>query len=1193
MLLLFGRAIRIATCLASFFLVSGVCHSQTFLDKIFIGKHKFTKQEPFQPHAHYDKQFPPATMVQLGNLIDILEEGIRDDGTVVLQHPSVWGQARMTLYRKNFETEMVKDLKEFNVVLSARVARSDQASFENLTALSNSLSANGNRPSLFKTAATTSGASVDIVAPSFVDKESTLKILNSAFQQLDANRGGKLGVEPTVYLDEKKRYLEHLNEIRRINLGDDTADSAGYGMFLVRMPASILPGEKTREGFGAQVQVNVYPDFGPDFLPSTYRNLVINDLIDQLTPVLYYILISNLDKDYKATLDQQAEQNKTIAEKIQVQENELINNIAIANQAIEKAKNDYEKSRELLKKLENEKQMLTDDPRFKNKPALISKLAQFGKIDMLVDGKFDENHDLLHGFSDVQKQESKKLLNDAGTKDLIFRIQKVDNQLADASKLQTSSVSAKERAELAVSSAKKQLDLAIANRETHELSLRAFAQADATRKQEALQRQMSRGARIRSSAVNGQSYPIAPADMVEVFGSKRIYYLSTRIRDLLSDQDPIQAVEIRNALRRELEVAYDVMARGMNGYIPLTDSNQSQQIVSLVRERNFSQLGNEFVTFMNRPEFQGRLKESHGFPALCWAIAIDAALLNDALREDVQRWMQMGQIKGPPVESLLFYLPASMNGTPPFEAASDVFRQYVAARWPIIAFAVDPVVDQQNIADAYSMRRELRMALAFSFASGKINFDQFNRFQRRLEQESETIALNRTVVSYSHGNDTFGWRFAPRFQNPPPEPSNLHALGNLVLRNGPPRDYGLKHSRIEPGQRELTAVLLMPSFLNRIRVDSAGNWFRLTNPDDAHVSTGRMLEQGRRVKELKETCGVINVENYRPEDLKRLYSRLLQVEKMLPMQTSLVGVPYENSLGGFELFGQGHTALVPKLIGFEGIDEFDSQDRWVFLYAKNVSIHETKVVVGGKLPSSECKDGNENGCPPAVEILSREVVRVKLPGDAKISKLSNGNFVEVYLATPNGISNKLLIPAKKADKAPPPTLFSLNDVSKVVKARLCCVECKQESCGFRYDVSPPTPTPIILDWRGPAGLTPGLPPSTILVKIAVKTDRCGITVALPSVCIADGKIDPNTCRAPVEVTGGALLVNSSEAVKRIIAELYGQGCYKPGEAIPAKLTATITVEPMPGSAHAILTDATTVAGSLALELDVYCPGERK
>jgi hypothetical protein len=27
-----------------------------------------------------------------------------------------------------------------------------------------------------------------------------------------------LGVDPTVYLDEKKRFLEHLNEIRRISL---------------------------------------------------------------------------------------------------------------------------------------------------------------------------------------------------------------------------------------------------------------------------------------------------------------------------------------------------------------------------------------------------------------------------------------------------------------------------------------------------------------------------------------------------------------------------------------------------------------------------------------------------------------------------------------------------------------------------------------------------------------------------------------------------------------------------------------------------------------------------------------------------------------------------------------------------------------------------------------------------------------
>ena len=79
-----------------------------------------------------------------------------------------------------------------------------------------------------------------------------------------------LGVDPTVYLDEKKRFLDHLNEIRRINLGPDQNDSSGYGLYLVRMPVSISPGEKTYQGFGADVAVTVEHEFGPDFFPQHF-----------------------------------------------------------------------------------------------------------------------------------------------------------------------------------------------------------------------------------------------------------------------------------------------------------------------------------------------------------------------------------------------------------------------------------------------------------------------------------------------------------------------------------------------------------------------------------------------------------------------------------------------------------------------------------------------------------------------------------------------------------------------------------------------------------------------------------------------------------------------------------------------------------------------------------------------------------
>ena len=107
-----------------------------------------------------------------------------------------------------------------------------------------------------------------------------------------------LGVEPTVYLDEKKRFLDHLNQIRRISLGPDQNDSSGYGLYLVRMPVSITPGECTYNGHGAELSVTVEHEFTPDFLPTTFQSLVVNDLVDQLGPFLYETVRSGFYDEY-------------------------------------------------------------------------------------------------------------------------------------------------------------------------------------------------------------------------------------------------------------------------------------------------------------------------------------------------------------------------------------------------------------------------------------------------------------------------------------------------------------------------------------------------------------------------------------------------------------------------------------------------------------------------------------------------------------------------------------------------------------------------------------------------------------------------------------------------------------------------------------------------------------------------------
>jgi hypothetical protein len=179
----------------------------------------------------------------------------------------------------------------------------------------------------------------------------------------------------------------------------------------------------------------------------------------------------------------------------------------------------------------------------------------------------------------------------------------------------------------------------------------------------------------------------------------------------------------------------------------------------------------------------------------------------------------------------------------------------------------------------------------------------------------------------------------------------------LLWNGGPGPHWTLDNSWIEPGIRELTSVVIMPSFVRGMRVDVSGDWYRLHDPDERKLHTARTVEIGRQINEARECleeackCG-----KYRPEDTERLRVRLHQLETMLPMQTQFVKVPYENTLGGFALFTQGATSLVPELSGFEGLEYIDPDKGGdIIVYGKHFSVQpsaDNNVVPTGYLTSN-------------------------------------------------------------------------------------------------------------------------------------------------------------------------------------------------------------------------------------------------
>ncbi|HEX5269376.1 MAG TPA: hypothetical protein VFW33_02760, partial [Gemmataceae bacterium] len=244
------------------------------------------------------------TVRALAHDLDELEEHIERYGSVVAKQPDVWGQARLTKYREEFEKVMEPEKDKFNDTLQGSLWRSDQAYFADAFALSAAVSgqqagaAPPGRVVVSNANAANTAPASPITPPTLPDQSNTFAAFTSMTRtpvtppQQIAFAAGSSGIqlEPTIHLDQKARFLNHLQELRRINEGDDTADSPGYSLNLVRIPVSVLPGKCTDKGCGAEVTMTMTPYLGDEFLPVTFRNLVLNDLVDQIGfPVTQFI----------------------------------------------------------------------------------------------------------------------------------------------------------------------------------------------------------------------------------------------------------------------------------------------------------------------------------------------------------------------------------------------------------------------------------------------------------------------------------------------------------------------------------------------------------------------------------------------------------------------------------------------------------------------------------------------------------------------------------------------------------------------------------------------------------------------------------------------------------------------------------------------------------------------------------------
>ena len=519
---------------------------------------------------------------------------------------------------------------------------------------------------------------------------------------------------------------------------------------------------------------------------------------------------------------------------------------------------------------------------------------------------------------------------------------------------------------------------------------------------------------------------------------------------------------LRNYLRHSLISAYATMnipakewGQESTLQAPLDNTELIDRIRNAAYERRFGPPGQPSLLKCLFQELIDEIKltrdnveREDGSPlpraSLCWAIALDAALLDKYLQIYIRTHVLAGnQIEHEIPTETHFYRVETLD-----EKAINLFQEFVRVKWPIITFALDPVTDQQNIADSFNLKRDLQLALSYAFATGQIGFNQLNTFRRQIEQSADTIALNRTVTGFVHGSDVFGWRFTPRYQNPPNQRTNFGVIASQLISGGPGPDYQIKNSKLESGMRELTAVFLLPTFLPVMRINVTGNWFRLNDPEHLVYHTRRQMEDGRRVQEVRQTvlCDP-RLHQYRADDLRVLHAKLDMLDAMLPTQSKVIQLPFENTACGFDLFSEGATALVPELTGFSGVDIIQAPPAAaaaatpatpvagspglqvsttttgtatftttsivggtgsiadLFVFGKYISLLDTKVIAGGRSA--------------AFEILSREVIHIQVPANAIPTTTEDGkSYIEIFLSTPNGASNSLLVPFKPANATP-------------------------------------------------------------------------------------------------------------------------------------------------------------------------------
>jgi hypothetical protein len=1099
-----GRALAVMLPLAL-----GAC--QSFLKTAGVSSSDEEGYAPLPAMAEPGVTATP-TMHALACDLDHLEKHIDWFGSVTAKIPDVWGQARLTQYRDEFETAMASEINNFSFVISGSQSRSDQAFFASATALSFAAqpappvigqvnSTKTSAPTLVPTGRTvlTAASAPNVktitdttlapaptppkatpptpVQPLTLDDPSSL--VSSTDTVINRSNTPKLftpgfgsatiGLEPSEYLAQKQRYLNLLNQIRRENEGDDTADSPGYSLNLMRIPVSVLPGKRTEIGFAAEITMSLNPILGEDLLPMTFRNLLVNDLSNQFGLPLAQIFS---DKESKAL---------------------LTSDFRTFTQVLTEAEDRY------VAATPNEKLGTSNVSTYLNQlPESTTEVVQ----------KFVEKSTVL--------------------KNLYFALKNGAQKAVTAPDGDNKSASAPAKTDTTLKAELAQYTSAL----TKQFKIPSFSFAN--------------GLDNRTAVPTSQ--------IMDIYGSAYVFEIAygayQSSSGAIDRQKYVHLPDLQAYLKEETRAAYEFLRKNPQ----LMVSYCTPDLATAIRSRRL-----EYVATVRRAyrSYVAKLTNSttgdkepihlETTAALAWCLIVDAALLNDRLILDMK---QTASAKGKPLSGCdhwcLYFLPE-----PPPECRH-AFNEYVKLRWPIHVFALDPYNQEQNIQDSLSTRRETQLALSIAFTNGMIDAKNLTKYTRRLEAEYETIALNRTHIGFSHGENVFGWRFYPRFQTPD-TPSNFEVLFREQLIGGPNQNQLLRQRRLEPGIRECVAIVMMPSFVPYVKFDTESNWFPITNPKHKVLDTAQALRMSRTVQAIKtDGCDLKDACKYRPGELERLHNRAEQLDARLPTQTLSTPVPILNTLGGFEMFSNGTSDLAPELFGWYGAPGIDptADTTTLFLVGDHFSPLRTHVIVGNEAVANSATATNQ-------VLLSRQVMQVTFQKGAYTVPTPAGGEVRIHVATPYGVTRELAVPMV-SQKPAPKTGISVSGAKLTIQYALKPAAQQQQPAGGQTPAAPAAAgqgtqakaqyvavgvdSKLAFKWvfQDPTAVTA----TNFRVKLVFSVPGTGTmpatTITVPCMCPADATATLTAGTDPLTPSNGGDLTISQDQLKRIAADLLQQ-----------------------------------------------------